>query len=129
MRAALLKAYRKTCYEVAGIAVLIGRRSVAMDRLLQSRAAREAVFITAYNPFSRGMPAGWNQRMQVSLARALRQRQLLVAKGTWRRWSEEHIVVFGDARPAYRLARRFRQNSVVLVRLRRPAQLMTTSRP
>ena len=89
--ARMLIAYRKTSYKAAGIEVRIGRRSPAMDRLLSSHGVREAVFITAYNPFSRVMPPGWNQRMQLRLAQVLRRRQCLPAQGSWRRWSEAHL--------------------------------------
>ena len=127
MRHALPRAYRMTCYEVEGIEVRIGKRSTAMDGLLSSYGARDAVFLTAYNPYSRVMPAGWNQRMQLRLAEALRRRPVLAGRGSWRRWSEDHLLVFGDARPARRLARRYRQNAIVIVRHRQPARLMIIS--
>jgi hypothetical protein len=119
-----LAAYRKTRYEIRGIKVMIGRRSWAMDRLLLSYGVREAVFISAYNPFSRVMPPGWNRRMQSRLAESVRRRPNLPAKGSWRRWSEAHLLVFGDARPSRRLLRRYRQNAVVIVRLGQPARLL-----
>jgi hypothetical protein len=128
MHARLLRAYRRTRYEAGGIVVRIGRCSGAMDELLLSRGVRRAVFITAYNPFSRKMPAGWNERMQRRLAWALHRRAFSAARGMWRGWSEEHLVVFGDPRPTCRIARRFRQNSVVLVRLRQAARLVEQAR-
>ncbi|MDR3532546.1 MAG: DUF3293 domain-containing protein [Rhodopila sp.] len=127
MRPSLLRAYRMTCYEVAGIQVRIGRRSSAMDACLLSYGVHEAVFITAYNPFSRPMPPGWNRRMQARLAQAVRRRPVLVASGHWRRWSEAHLVVFGDVRPARGLARRFRQNAIVIVRRGQPARFLVAS--
>jgi hypothetical protein len=126
MRPALLRAYRQTRYEAAGITVRVGRRSVAMDRLLLARGAPAAVFITAYNPRSRPMQAGWNRRMQAHLRRALRRRSMLAASGRWRGWCEAHLLVFADPRPMRYLARRYRQNAIVIVRLRQPAQLMPT---
>ena len=39
-----------------------------MDALLARHGARCAVFVTAWNPFSRRMPAGWNRRMQAAPA-------------------------------------------------------------
>ncbi len=118
-----LAAYRKTTYEAAGIEIRIGCRSPAMDRLLASLGVRQAVLITAYNPSSRVMPAGWNRRMQARLAQALRRRRVLPANGTWRRWSEAHLIVFGDVRPVCRLAGPFRQNAIVIVGRGHPAQL------
>jgi hypothetical protein len=126
MRHSLLRAYRATRYRVGGAEVRIGRRSPAMDAVLLSLGAREAAFITAYNPFSRVMPPGWNLRMQARLAVTLRRRLVLPGDGSWRRWSEAHMVVFGDSRPTRRLARQFRQYGVVLVRIRQPAYLVMT---
>jgi hypothetical protein len=125
--ARMLIAYRKTSYKAAGIEVRIGRRSPAMDHLLSSHGVREAVFITAYNPFSRVMPPGWNQRMQLRLAQVLRRRQCLPAQGSWRRWSEAHLMVLGDTRPVRRQARRFRQNGIVMFRSGQPARLLVVS--
>jgi hypothetical protein len=124
MRPALLRAYRKTCYEADGIKVHVGRRSADMDLLLRSHRAREAVSVTAYNPFSRIMPPGWNQRMQARLRHALRRRRIECGRGTLGRWSEAHMLVFGDPAPVRRLARRFRQNGIVIVRRGQPAKLM-----
>jgi hypothetical protein len=124
MRSALLRAYRKTCYEAAGVKVHVGRRSAAMDRLLRSHDARTAVFVTAYNPFSRTMPQGWNQRMQLQLRHALRRRQIVCGRGTLGRWSEAHLLVFGDPAPVGRMARRYRQNGIVIVRQGQPTRLM-----
>jgi hypothetical protein len=126
-RPLLLKAYRETCYQVSGVEVRIGRRSSAMNKMLLSRGAREAAFVTAYNPFSRIMPSGWNLRMQARLLEALRRRPILPGNGSWRRWSEAHLVVFGDTRPTRRLARRFRQYGIVIVRIGQPAYLLMTS--
>jgi hypothetical protein len=122
-----LAAYRKTSYEVGGVAVTIGRRSRGFDRLLASYGVREAVFITAYNPHSRVAPSGWNRRMQSRLAEAVRRRPNLPATGSWRRWSEVHLVVFGDVRPACRLLRKYRQNAIVIARLRQPVRLCISS--
>jgi hypothetical protein len=128
MRASLLKAYRQTCYEVCGIEIRIGRRSTAMDAMLLSHRSIEAVIITAYNPFSRKKPPGWNQRMQVRLAEATRRRSVLAGKGSWREWSEAHLVVFGVSRSMRPIARRFRQYGIVILRRRQPAHLLIASR-
>jgi hypothetical protein len=112
-----------TQYSAAGITIRIGRRSAAMDRLLLARRQRDAAFITAYNPFSRPMPPGWNRRMQGRLALAVRRWPSLPASGQWRRWCEAHLLIFTAPRPAAALARRFRQHAIVMIRLRHPARL------
>jgi hypothetical protein len=123
----LLRAYRMTDYTTAGITIRIGRRSAAMDRLLRSHNQREAAFVTAFNPFSRPMPAGWNRRMQIRLVRTASRRVILPAGGTWRRWSESHALVFGPFRWTAVLARRYRQHAIVIVRLRQSPRLVYTS--
>jgi hypothetical protein len=95
-----------------------------MDRVLLSHGARTATFVTAYNPFSRSMPPGWNQRMQIHLRQALRRRHVVWGRGILGRWSEVHLLVFGDPAPVCRVARHFRQNGIVIVRHRQPARLV-----
>ena len=126
MRPALLSAYRKTCYEAAGSTIRVGRRCVGIDRLLLAHGSHVAALITAYNPFSRRMPPGWNQRMQARLLQAVRRRPVLFGTGSLGRWSEAHLLVFGDPRPVQRLARRYRQCGIVIVRLRQPTRLVIT---
>jgi peptidoglycan/xylan/chitin deacetylase (PgdA/CDA1 family) len=119
----LLRAYRATRYEADGIAVVVGRRSPAMDSLLRRFGVRTAVFVTAWNPRSRLMPAGWNQRMQRALAERLRKVAVLPAAGASRGWREEHVLALAAPHRIARLARTFRQNAVVVVRLGAPATL------
>jgi hypothetical protein len=123
---ALSRAYRMTVYTVAGIAVRVGRPSRAMDRLLHDHRQPEAVFITAYNPFSRPMPPGWNCRMQSRLRQALHRRTVLPASGQWRRWSEAHLLVFDSRRRMIVLARHFQQHAIVTLRPGQPARLVHT---
>jgi Protein of unknown function (DUF3293) len=121
---ALLRAYRMTSYAVDGVVVRPGRRSAGFDRLLRRSRCRTATFIAADNPFSRRMPPGWNRRMQHRLRCAARRHAVLAATGSWRGWREAHLLLFGDPRPALRLARIFRQRAVVVVRLNQPAAVV-----
>jgi Protein of unknown function (DUF3293) len=123
----LRQVYRMTRYEVAGATFRVGRRSPGIDRLLISRGYRVATFVSAFNPFSRRMPLGWNRRMHARLAETAHRAAAAGGKGSWRGWCEAHLLLFGDQRPAIRLARRFRQNAVVVVRLRQPARLVSTA--
>jgi hypothetical protein len=124
----LLRAYRQTTYCAGGIAVRIGRRSRGMDVLLRQHSVRQAVFITAWNPFSHRMPDGWNRRMQQGLAERLRRRTVLPASGGAGRWHEDHLLVLGGEAWVVRLACRFRQNAVVAVRLGGAARLHLAGR-
>jgi hypothetical protein len=125
MRGVMPAAYRLTRYQAGGAAIRIGRQSPAMDRLLVARRIRTATLITAYNPFSRRKPAGWNRRMQARLLEALRRQIVLPGHGTWRNWCEAHCCILGDARLAVRFARIFRQNAVVIVDRGRRARLVS----
>jgi hypothetical protein len=123
MRAALGAAYARTDYEAGGIVVRIGRRSAAMDALLRAHGVGEAGFVTAWNPFSRKMPRGWNERMNARLRESVRGRVLSEGWGRGRGWVERHLLLAGNPRRLTKLARRFRQNAVVLVAPGRPARL------
>jgi hypothetical protein len=118
----LLRAYRRTRYSTAGMVVRIGWR--APDRLFAQVGAREAVFITAWNPRSRRMPLGWNSRMQRRLGEWLRRFVVVPADGTLGRWHEAHLLVAADLRRMLRIARIFRQLGLVMLRRGQPARLL-----
>jgi hypothetical protein len=123
---ALLRAYRRTDYHAAGAVIRIGRRTPEVDRLLRCHRCREAVLITAWNPFSRRMPPGWTARMQSRLGQAVRRYLALPASGGARGWSEDHLLVLMPAAQAANLARRFRQNAIVILRCGQPSCLTPT---
>ncbi len=118
-------AYLRTEYEAGGVVVRIGRRSAAMDALL---AGRSAAFVTAWNPMSRRMPRGWNDRMLARLRAAARGRVLAEGWGSARGWAERHLLLAGDPRALALLARRFRQAAIVVVAPRRRAVLRVSPR-
>jgi len=124
----LLGAYRRTTYRAGDASVRIGRRSPVMDALLARQHARCAVFVTAWNPFSRRMPEGWNRRMQQRLVERLRRRTVLPASGAAGRWHEDHVLVLAALPWTMRLARVYRQNAVVTVRPGGRARLHLTGR-
>ena len=121
---ALLRAFLATRYEAAGAVAVIGRRSAAIDALLSSSAVPRAGFITAWNPFSRRMPPGWNARLLSRLREATRGHVLAEGHGRLGRWAERHLLVAGDPRRLAVLARRFRQHAIVVVAPGRPARLL-----
>lgn len=120
----LLRAYRETHYRAGGTDVRIGRRSPAMDALLARHNARRGVFVTAWNPRSRRMPAGWNARMQQHLRQRLRRALCLPADGAGRHWREDHVLVLTPPAWAMRAAAIFRQHAVIVVRRGRTARLV-----
>lgn len=120
----LLAAYRRTEYEAAGAVARIGRRGAAVDALLRRLGAREGAFVTAWNPLSRRTPPGRNARMMARLREAARGLPSAEGEGRGRGWSERHLLLAADPRRAAVLARRFRQNAIVAVRVGAPARLV-----
>lgn len=123
MTARLLAAYRRSCYEAAGAEARIGRRSPAVDALLARLGVRAGGFVTAWNPFSRRRPDGWNRRMQARLEAAARRLPKAAGHGGWGRWREAHWLIGADARQLLVIARRFRQAAIVTVARGQPARL------
>ena len=124
MQAGLRAAFLRTTYEAGGIACHVGARNAAVDALLHARCLRSAGFVTAWNPFSRPMPPGWNRRFQARLREAARGAVLAEGWGRGRGWAEHHLLLASDPRRIAVLARRFRQHAVVTVRPGHPARLL-----
>jgi len=133
MTPGLVAAYRRTAYRAEGGAVVrVGRRSPAVESLLRrlGRGRRQAgAFVTAWNPFSRRMPRGWNERMQARLRQAARRLPVAEGCGIGRGWAERMLLLAADPRRVAVLARRFRQNAVVVVGSGRPAALVLLRNP
>lgn len=125
----LAAAYYRTVYQAAGVAMRIGRRSAALDSLLQGLGTRQGVFITAWNPLSHPMPPGWNHRMQRALRQRLRRVPVLTGRGVLHRWEEEHVLAAADPGCVLRLARLFRQRAVLALRQRHPVRLVLLAWP
>ena len=125
---AMRAAYARTEYEAGGAVARIGRRSATVDALLRAAGARHAAFVTAWNPWSRPMPPGWNARMLRRLRAAAGRRTLAEGWGRGRRWAERHLLVEGEPRRVAVLARRFRQHAIVAVARARPARIVETGR-
>ena len=120
----MLAAYRRTEYAAAGAVARIGRRGAAVDAMLRHLGAREGAFVTAWNPWSRRRPSGWNARMMARLRAAARRLPFVDGEGRARGWAERHLLVAAAPRRAAVLARRFRQNAIVVVRTGAPARLV-----
>jgi hypothetical protein len=117
----LLRAYRLTRYRAEGFDIVINRR--APDALFARLGTRSATLVTACNPRSRRMPDGWNRRMQQALGRRMRRLKVVDAEGSLRRWHEPMLLAAGDPRPVMRLAAKFRQRAVVILRRRQRVRL------
>lgn len=119
----LLRAFRATDYEAAGVTARIGRRSAAMDRLLSALGARRGAFLTAWNPGARRRPLGQNQRWDHALRSWLRRVRAEPGFGSGRGWREAHWLIAADPRWIAVLGRRFRQVGIVSVARGQAARL------
>jgi len=121
----LARGWRITVYEAAGAEARLGRRSATVDALLALAGVRQGAFIGAWNPLSRAMPRGWNDRALARLRRCARMR---FAEGCGHAarppWCEHHLLMFGDPRRIAVLARRFRQHAILRLRAGVPARLL-----
>jgi len=121
-------AYLHTAYWVEArpqpVALRIGERSLALDRILARQHSSRWAFVTAWNPHSRRLAPWQNAAHQKQLLQALRRagyRWLpALGEGDDLAWPPEpSVLVLGmSSRAAVRLARRFKQNAVVVGRLR-----------
>lgn len=123
MTPALHRAYRATDYEAGGAVARLGRRSAAVDAVLARLGRAQGAFVTAWNPFSRAMPWGWNDRMGRRLHEATRRLPRAEGWGRAPGWGEQHLLLATDPRRAAVIARRFRQNAIVVVRRGQKARL------
>jgi hypothetical protein len=125
IRPGLLRLYQQTHYEVSGIPFRIGRRCPAIDEHLRKNRSRTAVFITADNPGSKRRFAAWNAVAHTRLLRDLRRRNSLPGLGCFCQWSEIHRLVFAPVAPMIKLARKYRQNVIVIFAIGRPVWLLS----
>ncbi|CAM2980255.1 hypothetical protein CFR75_04530 [Komagataeibacter xylinus] len=118
---AIHRSYRLSTYHVAGLPVIrIGYRPHWRGRV----PTGDIVLLSACNPGGRLRPDGWNRRMMAHLARALHGLPHALGEGRLGRWSEPLYGVRVELARGLGLARRFRQNAVVVVHGNRPARLV-----
>ncbi|MBE7212204.1 MAG: DUF3293 domain-containing protein [Gluconacetobacter diazotrophicus] len=118
---AVLRSYRLSRYAAGPLAVRIGRRPAGLP---PGWERRDVVLLSAANPGGARRPDGWNARMMRTLAVRLRRHPVLSGEGRLGTWSEPLVAAAMPAAAAIVLARRYRQNAVVLLRGDRPARLL-----
>ncbi|WP_368418421.1 DUF3293 domain-containing protein [Rhodovarius sp.] len=116
MRPALERVFRASAYHVDGRLLRVGRRPLW--------PGPPAVLLTAHNPHSRRHPPGWNARMLRALDAALRRNPWREAESGQGAWLEIQRLVEMDARAGLVLARRFRQNAVLVLKRHQPPILV-----
>lgn len=118
-------AYRATAYLLRDgferVALRVGERSPALDRLLARRRAREGFILTADNPGSRRLPEAVNRRARLKLPPGP-PTEAHADAGDWP--SERGVLAFVDERSARLLLGRLRQRACLRVARGRPPVLL-----
>ncbi len=121
----MLRSYRLSTYRAGGVVARIGRRPVGLD----GRVRVPLVLLSACNPGGRRMPDGWNRQAMRRLDEAMRGIPRVEGEGRLGRWSEPLVLAALAPARGIVLARRFRQNAVVVLQPRRPARLLLLAAP
>ena len=120
---ATVQAYLETEYRVSAappFTLRIGERSAELAALHKQHRVDCSAFITAWNPFSRGLESGANALLQEALRREVLSRSLVFVEGVGQHpdngWpGEDSLLVLGLAQEAAKaLGTRFEQNAIVL---------------
>ncbi len=113
---AILRSYRLSRYEAGGAVLRVGCRATGLEAGWESHLkGRGLVLLSACNPGGRRQHDGWNDRMMRRLAETLRRVPHMPGKGVLGIWSEPLVLAAIDSRRSLVLARRFRQNGVILI--------------
>ena len=122
---AVLRSYRLSTYRAGTVEARIGRRPAG----LHGWGRIPSVLLSACNPGGRRLPDGWNRRMMHRLDETLRRVAHVQGEGRLRQWSEPLVLAAIPPARAIVLARRFRQNAVVVLHPGRPARLLLLAAP
>ncbi|MBY0334974.1 MAG: DUF3293 domain-containing protein, partial [Acetobacteraceae bacterium] len=95
----------------------VGRRAPALEALLRGWGAREAAFLTAWNPWGRPRGDAANARAHARLLGETRRLRRATGWCGTREWRELTLLLAADPRRIATLARRHRQAAVVHLRL------------
>lgn len=121
----LLQSYLTTRYRVCGAPLTrgfelrIGVRQPLLAALQSRTRTNSSAFITAWNPHSAARPRSFNEIAQCRLLRELQRYRCKVLCGEGEAengmWKEPSVLALGLRRDAaLRLARRYKQNAVVV---------------
>lgn len=135
---ALIESYKAAVYLVRDtnrrVAFRIENESADLDRLLDARSSRTAVFLTAHNPGSQVLSPVENDLAHEELLKELRNVGLCWLTGDGvdpgGEWiAETSVMILGIDRIAgATLARQFGQNAYVWIQRGEPPQLVLTQR-
>lgn len=118
---AILRAYRLTRYSAGDMIARVGSYPVGLKT---DRARQILVLFGASNPCGTRRPDGWNARMTDRLRGVLHRTDFVEGSGRLGQWSEIMLMASMDPRRACVLARRFRQNAIIVISRRTRTKLM-----
>lgn len=132
----LIDAYKKAHYTTElGITLLIGKSNAKLEMFMNVKGYQEAIYITAWNPFSQALTATENAYRNQQLLKDLKKESFSfhIEKGVGQdptgHWpGEESFLVLGmDKDLGYKLALKYEQNAFVYYSRNGVAELVTTS--
>lgn len=114
-------AYRQSIYQAGSVVSQIGHYPKGIPRHLNKSIL---VMLSAYNPGGRLKPLGWNMRMMQKLEQYLYHYEYFTGTGSLKEISEPLFMVNILVSKAILLARKFRQNAIVVIRSQRRSALV-----
>lgn len=113
--------YIKSIYQAGTVKIRIGYYPLNLPKRYKSK---KLVMMSACNPGGRIKAKGWNKRMMQKLSLYLSGYDYRKGTGTLRNFSEPLFMVTMDPSKAIVLARKFRQNAIVVIQEQRLSRLV-----
>ena len=127
----LLEAYKATCYEILNpkIKIFIGQENEELQTFLKENEIKSWCFITAWNPYSKGLSKDENEELNIKLKNDLKPYKIYAAHGkdSIGNWPPEasFFVANIDENDAIALGKKYQQNAFVYGILNEKAKLIT----
>ncbi|MDI2112294.1 DUF3293 domain-containing protein [Commensalibacter nepenthis] len=114
-------AYKQSLYQAGSVMTRIDQYPEGIPHKLHKSTL---IMLSAYNPGGRLRPLGWNIKMMRRLEQEIKQYEYFMGKGSLKEVSEPLFMVVISLSKALVLARKFRQNAIVLIRYQRLSKLI-----
>lgn len=114
-------AYKQSLYQAGPVFTKIGHYPEGIPEHLRKSVL---VMLSAYNPGGRLRSLGWNLRMMRNLEQYLYHYEYFLGEGSLKAVSEPLFMVHLPVPKAIFLARKFRQNAIVVIRFQRRSKLI-----
>ncbi|QNT79537.1 DUF3293 domain-containing protein [Entomobacter blattae] len=120
------KVYAKSLYRAGPVLTRINRIPQGMENIEHGKSFLEWGMVSAYNPGGKRHPEGWNHRMFAHLQQELEKAGFVYYYGIGSLYNQEEplFMVAVPRGRLYKLARKYRQNAVVLLQKGRRSRLV-----